>query len=81
MVPESPPIPERGLLTLSDAAWAQAILRSQMIAPLAALPVVGRAQAEEAAAQRAVPSVGRSARVHSASETPCTPLLNITAGS
>jgi putative transposase len=51
MDPESPPIPERGLLTLSDAAWAQAVQRSQVIAPLAALPVVGRAQADEAAAQ------------------------------
>jgi putative transposase len=51
MVPESPPIPQRGLLTLSDAAWAQAVLRSQTIAPLAALRAVGRAQADEAAAQ------------------------------
>jgi hypothetical protein len=42
MDPESPPLPERGLLTLSDAAWAQAVQRSQVIAPLAALPVVGR---------------------------------------
>jgi len=41
MVPESPPIPERGLLTLSDAAWAQAVLRSQMIAPLARCPSAG----------------------------------------
>lgn len=48
---ESPTIPERGLLTLSDATWAQAVLRSQVIAPLAALPVVGRSQADEAAAQ------------------------------
>jgi hypothetical protein len=58
MVPESPSNPERRLLTLSDAAWAQALLRSQMIAPLAPLPVVGCAQADEAAAQRAVPSAG-----------------------
>jgi hypothetical protein len=61
MVPESPPIPERGLLTLSDAAWAQAVLRSQMTAPLAALPVVGRDQAD-AAAQRAVPSASPTLR-------------------
>ena len=40
MDPESPTIPERGLLTLSVAAWAQAVKRSQVIAPLAALPVV-----------------------------------------
>jgi putative transposase len=49
MDPESPLIPERGLLTLSDAAWSQAVLRAQVIGPLAALPVVGRAQADEAA--------------------------------
>jgi hypothetical protein len=36
MDPESPAIPERGLLTLSDAVWAQAVQRSQVIAPLAA---------------------------------------------
>jgi putative transposase len=51
MDPESPAVPERGLLTLSDATWAQTVQRSQVIAPLAALPVVGRAQADEAAAQ------------------------------
>jgi putative transposase len=49
MDPESPCLPERGLLTLSQAAWSQVVLRAQTIAPLAALPVVGRAQAGEAA--------------------------------
>jgi hypothetical protein len=42
MDPQSPPLPERGLLTLSDALWAQAVQRSPVIAPRAALPVVGR---------------------------------------
>lgn len=49
MDPESLPIPERGLLTLSEAAWSQAVLRAQVTGPLAALPVVGRAPADDAA--------------------------------
>ena len=49
MDPESPAIPERGLLTLSDAVWVDAVARSQVIAPSAALPMVGRAQSNEAA--------------------------------
>jgi putative transposase len=49
MDPQSPSLPERGLLTLSEAAWSQAVLRAQVVAPLEASPVVGHAAADAAA--------------------------------
>ena len=42
---------ERGLLTLSESAWAKAKKRTEVIAPLAALPAVSRLAAEAAAAE------------------------------
>lgn len=42
---------ERGLLTLSESAWAKAKKRADVIGPLAALPAVSRLAAEAAAAE------------------------------
>lgn len=42
---------ERGLLTLSEQAWAKAKQRADVIGPLAGLPAVSRAAADEAAEQ------------------------------
>ncbi|HEY9681948.1 MAG TPA: DDE-type integrase/transposase/recombinase [Oculatellaceae cyanobacterium] len=42
---------ERGLLTLSESAWAEAKKRADVIGPLAALPTVSRLAAEAAAAE------------------------------
>ena len=56
MDPQPPPILERGRLTLSDATRVQNVLRLQTIAPLAALPLVWHAQADEAAARLGLPS-------------------------
>src|SRR5271166_4031707 len=39
---------EHGVLTLTDGEWSRAKQRSDVIAPLAKLDVVGRAAAEEA---------------------------------
>jgi putative transposase len=44
-------IPERGVLTLSEQAWAEAHRRALVIAPLAARSVVDQHTADEAAAQ------------------------------
>ncbi len=51
MKPESSPIEEHGLLTLSDEVWEEARQRTGVIAPLAALPVVGHEAADAAAEQ------------------------------
>ena len=48
---ETSPIAERGLLTLSDNAWELANRRNQIIAPLAALDIVGHQAADDAAKQ------------------------------
>src|SRR5438270_6579505 len=48
---DRPPIPERGVLTLSEQAWAEAHRRARVIAPLAARSVVDQQTADEAAAQ------------------------------
>src|SRR5271170_6266953 len=42
---------ERGLITLSESAWAKAKKRADVIAPLATLPAVSRQAAEAAAAE------------------------------
>src|SRR5438552_3286150 len=51
MASEPLTIPERGVLTLSEQAWAEAHRRAQVIAPLAARSVVDQHTADEAAAQ------------------------------
>jgi len=50
MASGSPPIPERGVATLSAAVWDAARLKAEVIGPLAALEEVGH-QAADAAAQ------------------------------
>ncbi len=50
MASDTPPIAERGVITLSDEAWALARHRAEVIGPLAALEVVGH-EAADAAAQ------------------------------
>ena len=49
MTLDEPPIVERGLLTMSDAAWDRAVRQAAVIAPLAALEVVGHRAADDAA--------------------------------
>lgn len=49
MPEETHPIPERGVATLSDAAWERAQQRTSIIAPLAAQDAVGHQAADEAA--------------------------------
>jgi putative transposase len=51
MASDQPTIPEHGVLTLSEQAWAEAQRRARVIAPLAARPAVDRQTADEAAAQ------------------------------
>src|SRR5512135_3750254 len=51
MASDQPTIPEHGVLTLSEQAWAEAQRRARLIAPLAARPAVDRHTADEAAAQ------------------------------
>src|SRR5512135_2017577 len=51
MASDQPTIPEHGVLTLSEQAWAEAQRRARVIAPLAARPAVDRHTADEAAAQ------------------------------
>lgn len=48
---DTPPFVERGLLTLSDAAWELANRRAHFIAPLAALDNVGHQVVDEVAEQ------------------------------
>jgi putative transposase len=48
---DRPPIPERGVLTLSEQAWAEAHRRALVITPLAARSAVDQQAADEAAAQ------------------------------
>jgi putative transposase len=48
---DTPPFVERGLLTLSDAAWELANRRGHFIAPLAALDNVGHQAVDEVAEQ------------------------------
>src|SRR4051812_33073122 len=50
MACDSPTIPERGVLTLSEQAWAEAQRRARVIAPLAARSAVDQQTADEAAA-------------------------------
>lgn len=50
MAEDEPPIFERGLLAMSDAAWDQAVRRTAVIAPLAALDFVRHVEADDAAA-------------------------------
>jgi putative transposase len=50
MTDDELPVVERGLLATSDAAWDQAVRQAAVIAPLAALEVVGYGAADEAAA-------------------------------
>lgn len=50
MESDTSPIVERGVVTLSDEAWAQARHRTEIIGPLATLEVVGH-EAADAAAQ------------------------------
>ena len=49
MAAEVQRVTEQGVLTLPDAAWEQALQRSQVIAPLAALEAVGHQAADDAA--------------------------------
>lgn len=42
---------ERGVLTLSESAWAKAKHRAEVISPIAKLEIVGQAAAREAADQ------------------------------
>jgi putative transposase len=51
MASDPPTIPEHGVLTLSEQAWAEAHRRARVIAPLAAMPAVDQHAADEAAAQ------------------------------
>ena len=51
MASDQPTIPEHGVLTLAEQAWAEAQRRARVIAPLAARPAVDRHTADEAAAQ------------------------------
>ena len=51
MASDPPTIPEHGVLTLSEQAWAEAHRRARVIAPLAARPAVDQHAADEAAAQ------------------------------
>jgi putative transposase len=48
---DRPTIPERGVLTLSEQAWAEAHRRALVITPLAARSAVDQQTADEAAAQ------------------------------
>ena len=50
MASDTSPIAEQGVATLPDEAWAQALRRTEIIGPLAALEVVGH-EAADAAAQ------------------------------
>ena len=50
MASDTSPIAEQGVATLPDEAWAQALSRTEIIGPLAALEVVGH-KADDAAAQ------------------------------
>ncbi|WP_104173274.1 helix-turn-helix domain-containing protein [Arthrobacter sp. Y81] len=50
MTDEEPPIVERGLLAMSDAEWDEAVRQAAVIAPLAALDVVGQGAVNDAAA-------------------------------
>ncbi len=50
MASDTSPIAEQGVATLPDEAWAQALHRTEIIGPLAALEVVGH-EAADAAAQ------------------------------
>lgn len=50
MASNRPTIPERGVLTLSERAWAEAHRRALVIAPIAARPAVDQQTADEAAA-------------------------------
>ncbi|MGL3739410.1 transposase (plasmid) [Pseudomonas aeruginosa] len=49
MTSDTPPIAAQGVATLPDEAWAQALHRTEIIGPLAALEVVGHEAADEAA--------------------------------
>jgi putative transposase len=49
MASDQPTIPEHGVLTLSEQAWAEAQRRTRVIAPLAAMPAVDRQSADQAA--------------------------------
>jgi putative transposase len=51
MASDQSTIPEHGVLTLSEQAWAEAQRRARVIAPLAAMSAVDRQTADEAAAQ------------------------------
>ncbi|MDQ5951455.1 MAG: putative transposase, partial [Patescibacteria group bacterium] len=51
MEPESSAISEHGLLTLSSEAWEQLQQKSQVITPLAALPLISHHAADTAARQ------------------------------
>ena len=51
MASDPPTIPEHGVLTLSEQAWAEAHRRARVIAPLAAMLAVDQHAADEAAAQ------------------------------
>lgn len=50
MAEDELPLVERGLLAMSDAAWDQALRRTVVITPLAALDLVGHVTADNAAA-------------------------------
>lgn len=49
MASDASPIAEQGMAPLPDAAWAQALHRTETIGPLAALEVVGHETADVAA--------------------------------
>ena len=49
MDPESPPLAERGLLTLSEDTWALTRAQAAIVGPLAAAGNVGHAAADAAA--------------------------------
>ena len=48
---KSPTISEKGILTLSDATWKQALLRNKVIAPLSQQNIIGKQAVDEAARQ------------------------------
>ncbi|MBL1262679.1 helix-turn-helix domain-containing protein [Methylomicrobium sp. RS1] len=54
MEPDTLPVIEQGLLTLSEDAWELASRRARFIAPLAALEPIGRQAADDAAEQLGV---------------------------
>ncbi len=50
MVVDEPPVIERGLLAMSDAAWGNALRRTAAITPVAAVDLIGQVTADDAAA-------------------------------